>query len=279
MSNHLHSVFGSTALDRPRRRTRPGPSGRLRSSLLRSGRLCPGRIRIGRIRIGRLRPDHPLALVFATALAFGAAACGPVAGNPADGPPTGAESELVTAPEDSAAVASSPDEDTGTAGSSAASGSSAPAGAASDASAGAAPNAPAISSDGGFDGQFTELNWDELYELDLETGEPSPLLAGLDGQPVKIPGFMVPLDDSATSVSEFLLVPFAGACIHVPPPPPNQIVHVTMVDGSSSEVYWWDPIWIFGDLEIENVEHAYGQASFKMSGLRTEVYTAQPASP
>ncbi len=139
--------------------------------------------------------------------------------------------------------------------------------------------APSVTSEGGIDGQFTELNWDELYELDLETGEPSPLLTGLDGQPVKIPGFMVPLDDSASTVREFLLVPFAGACIHVPAPPPNQIVHVTMVDGESSEVYWWDPIWIYGNLEIENVEHAYGQASYRLGGLRTEVYTAQEPTP
>ncbi len=122
------------------------------------------------------------------------------------------------------------------------------------------------------DGNFTELTWEELYELDLETGKPSPLLEGLDGQPVKIPGFMVPLDDAATYVREFLLVPYAGACIHVPPPPPNQIVYVTMVDGFETELYWWDPIWIYGSLEIDPVDHAFGSASYRLDGLRTEIY-------
>lgn len=195
-------------------------------------------------------PRHPVAALFAVALISLATACGPAA----DGMPAGDPAAYPEQPFAEASV---------------------------EAGAALAPDteAPAITSERGSDDGYTELTWDELYELDLDTGEPSPLLAGLDGQPVKIPGFMVPLDDSAASVSEFLLVPYAGACIHVPPPPPNQIVHVTMVDGESSDVYWWDPIWIYGDLEIENVEHAYGQASYRLGGLRTEVYTAAPPAP
>jgi hypothetical protein len=126
---------------------------------------------------------------------------------------------------------------------------------------------------------FTELTWDELYELDLETGKPSPLLAALDGQPVKLPGFMVPLDDAASTVSEFLLVPYAGACIHVPPPPANQIVHVTMVDGYAADVMWWDPIWVRGALHIDDVAHAFGKASYRMEGLHTDVHTFEPVAP
>lgn len=48
----------------------------------------------------------------------------------------------------------------------------------------------------------------------------------LDGQLVQIPGYMLPLEYTGKLVSEFLLVPWVGACIHTPPPPPNQIVHV-----------------------------------------------------
>ena len=48
----------------------------------------------------------------------------------------------------------------------------------------------------------------------------------LDGQNVRIPGYLLPLDFDGKKVTEFLLVPYVGACIHVPPPPPNQIVHV-----------------------------------------------------
>lgn len=117
------------------------------------------------------------------------------------------------------------------------------------------------------------LTWDELNALDLETGFAPPELADLDGQRVRVPGFMVPLEDSAESVSEFLLVPFVGACVHVPPPPANQMVHVLMNDGATTQVYWWDPIWIYGTLHIENVEHFYGQSSYRLEGERVVLYT------
>jgi uncharacterized protein len=48
----------------------------------------------------------------------------------------------------------------------------------------------------------------------------------LNGQIVRLPGYLLPLEFSGKQVSEFLLVPWVGACIHTPPPPPNQIVHV-----------------------------------------------------
>jgi hypothetical protein len=48
----------------------------------------------------------------------------------------------------------------------------------------------------------------------------------LNGKVVRIPGYLLPLEYSGKLVSEFLLVPWVGACIHTPPPPPNQIVHV-----------------------------------------------------
>ncbi|MGH8730244.1 MAG: DUF3299 domain-containing protein [Burkholderiales bacterium] len=48
----------------------------------------------------------------------------------------------------------------------------------------------------------------------------------LNGQNVRLPGYLLPLEFSGKQVTEFLLVPWVGACIHTPPPPPNQIVHV-----------------------------------------------------
>lgn len=69
-----------------------------------------------------------------------------------------------------------------------------------------------------------EVDWRLLSELDFRTGKKSAALEKVDGKTVKVPGFMVPLEDGADGVTEFLLVPYFGACIHVPPPPPNQIV-------------------------------------------------------
>jgi uncharacterized protein len=62
--------------------------------------------------------------------------------------------------------------------------------------------------------------------------EPVPVVEALNGKRVSIGGYIVPLDFDATSVKEFLLVPFVGACIHVPPPPANQIVYVQSAKGA-----------------------------------------------
>ncbi len=48
-----------------------------------------------------------------------------------------------------------------------------------------------------------------------------------NGEIVRLPGFIVPIDYSGTGVTAFILVPFVGACVHVPPPPANQLVFVT----------------------------------------------------
>ena len=60
---------------------------------------------------------------------------------------------------------------------------------------------------------------------------PTPVVEALNGKRVQLGGYVVPLDFDATTVKEFLLVPFVGACIHVPPPPPNQIVFVSAPKG------------------------------------------------
>jgi len=51
-----------------------------------------------------------------------------------------------------------------------------------------------------------------------------------NGRIVRMPGFIVPIDYSGTGVTAFILVPFVGACVHVPPPPPNQLIYVTTAD-------------------------------------------------
>ncbi|MGR3635430.1 MAG: DUF3299 domain-containing protein [Shimia sp.] len=65
----------------------------------------------------------------------------------------------------------------------------------------------------------------------LSTGfeqlEASGVTDAFDGKTVRLPGFVVPLDFSASGVTEFILAPFVGACIHVPPPPANQLVLVS----------------------------------------------------
>ena len=74
--------------------------------------------------------------------------------------------------------------------------------------------------------------------------------AELDGQIVRIPGYALPLEHRNTGMKDLLLVPYVGACIHVPPPPANQIVYVTLKTGYvSTNLY--EPVWITGRIKIK----------------------------
>ena len=118
------------------------------------------------------------------------------------------------------------------------------------------------------------VDWQLLRELNLATGEASEKLKALDGLKVRSPGFMVPLEDNSSQVSEFLLVPTPQACIHVPAPPANQIILVHMDSGKSAKIAY-GPIWVEGILRINTVTHQYGKASFQILGDNTEAYKVQ----
>ena len=69
----------------------------------------------------------------------------------------------------------------------------------------------------------------------------------LNGERVRMPGYLLPLELEGTRVTEFFLVPYVGACIHVPPPPPNQIVLVRMTDNESYQSEkLFEPVWVTG---------------------------------
>lgn len=114
-----------------------------------------------------------------------------------------------------------------------------------------------------------EVDWRLLGEMDYITGKASSELKALDGKAVKIPGFMVPLEDNQREVSEFLLVPSPQACIHVPPPPPNQMVYVKMRKATEAAV---GPIWVHGTLNLVTKNSMYGDASFEIIGDAIEPY-------
>lgn len=114
-----------------------------------------------------------------------------------------------------------------------------------------------------------EVDWRLLGEMDYITGKSSSELEALNGKSVKIPGFMVPLEDDQRKVTEFLLVPSPQACIHVPPPPPNQMVYVKMRRGIEAAV---GPIWVYGTLHLVTKKSMYGDASFEVSADGIEPY-------
>ncbi len=112
------------------------------------------------------------------------------------------------------------------------------------------------------------VSWQTLQTLNFnlpQAQQKAPVLE-LAGKRVSIPGFMVPLEDDLDQVTEFLLVPYAGACIHVPPPPPNQIVYVKMLKTTKVHVTFTDPIVVTGTLRISTVQSPYGDVSYDLSG-------------
>jgi len=117
------------------------------------------------------------------------------------------------------------------------------------------------------------LGWKDLKLLDVESGRAAPELAEFDGQLVRVPGYIVPLEDFQSQTARFLLVPYVGACIHSPPPPANQIVSVKMRDGPV-EFQMWETYWIRGRFYLEDVESPYGPAAFHMQGLGIDPFEA-----
>ncbi|MEX2581888.1 MAG: DUF3299 domain-containing protein [Gemmatimonadota bacterium] len=122
-------------------------------------------------------------------------------------------------------------------------------------------------------GEPALADWRMLAGLDYSTGEMTDALKAVDGKRVKVPGYMVPLDDSASGVTEFILVPYYGACIHTPPPPPNQMVYVKMRNDRRVEVNLWEPIWIEGELAVSEIDSPYGAVGHQLAGLTVSAYS------
>jgi hypothetical protein len=95
----------------------------------------------------------------------------------------------------------------------------------------------------------------------------------LEGATVRLPGFIVPLDAVKNNggVSEFLLVPYFGSCIHVPPPPPNQIVYVHNTRRASIESIY-EAYWITGKLHLQTKTTRLGSTAYELSAEKIEVY-------
>ena len=86
----------------------------------------------------------------------------------------------------------------------------------------------------------------------------------MNGKRIQIPGFMVSLDLSTDRVvNEFVFVPYQGACIHTPPPPPNQTILVKVPGGTK---VWdnWEPVEVTGILTIETSETAVAAAGYTL---------------
>ena len=101
------------------------------------------------------------------------------------------------------------------------------------------------------------------------------VIAEMNGRGIRIPGFVVPLefnDDEA--ITQFFLVPFFGACFHLPPPPPNQIILIDYPKGFDLESVY-APIWVSGTLGTTLTENEVAISAYSMQMESFDVYTEE----
>jgi hypothetical protein len=103
----------------------------------------------------------------------------------------------------------------------------------------------------------------------LKSSPPAPVVESLDGKRVHIGGYVVPLDFDATTVKEFLLVPFVGACIHVPPPPANQIIYVKTEKGFDVKGSF-DPVYVTGTLKVSMTYTGLADAGYSIDAEKVD---------
>jgi hypothetical protein len=117
------------------------------------------------------------------------------------------------------------------------------------------------------------LNLDTLKDNDPKADEAlkkmrkmwdnAPINPLILGQSVRLPGYMVPLEDLPEGTKEFLLVPYFGACVHSPPPPANQIVHVVL-DKPTKRFRMMDTLWVTGPLSATKTDSHMGVSSYRI---------------
>jgi hypothetical protein len=139
---------------------------------------------------------------------------------------------------------------------------------------------------------FKTVSWDDLLPKDwdpmaslkgldlskLKDGDPradealnklrtawdaAPANESMNHAPIRIAGFLVPLEWGDKKLKEFLLVPYFGACIHSPPPPANQIIHV-VANPPAKGVQAMEAVWVEGVLEIALADTDMGRSSYRM---------------
>ena len=88
------------------------------------------------------------------------------------------------------------------------------------------------------------IDWDDLIPwTTVFSPDEVKFNKSLEDKEVKLPGYVIPLEYYGREINTFLLVPYIGACIHVPPPPPNQIVYVDSKKPWDA-IEWWEPVYL-----------------------------------
>ena len=134
--------------------------------------------------------------------------------------------------------------------------------------------------------QFKDMNFGLLNDADpraaaalkkmREVWDNAPTNNAMDGRTIRIPGYVVPLEEGKNGMTEFLLVPYFGACIHTPPPPSNQIIHVKPKEPAKG-LKSMDAVWIDGTLKTLRSDTFMGASGYRMDAVGFERYVEKPA--
>ncbi len=135
--------------------------------------------------------------------------------------------------------------------------------------------------------QFKDMNFGVLSDADpkaaamlkkmREVWDNAPVNNKLEGKAIRIPGYIVPLEEGKNGMTEFLLVPYFGACIHSPPPPANQIIHVKPKEPAKG-IRSMDTVWVNGTLHTLRTDTFMGASSYRMEAQGIERYVEKPAA-
>jgi hypothetical protein len=143
------------------------------------------------------------------------------------------------------------------------------------------PRKPSFLPPGGFDlGSVpddgtplpTPLEEGRWMSVPRKSRGPAPVVESLDGKRVHIGGYVVPLDFAATTIKEFLLVPFVGACIHVPAPPANQIIYVKTEKGFDVQGSF-DAVYVTGALKVAPTATGLADAGYSIDAEKIDLAT------
>jgi hypothetical protein len=118
-----------------------------------------------------------------------------------------------------------------------------------------------------------KMTWSDLYDLNVETHRPGVQLQTRISSEVSIEGFIIPMEyDEQRRVTELLLVPYIPSCMHVPPPPANQMVHVKLNEGTMIDNPF-SPVEVVGHLKVAKGEfyEGYMESSYEMEVRSLEV--------
>ena len=93
----------------------------------------------------------------------------------------------------------------------------------------------------------------------------------LDGSKIRIAGYIVPVEVADEKMSEFFIVPYFGACIHVPPPPPNQIIYAKLSKPMPvTDIY--DAFWIEGTLEVQATQNDVAASAYLLDASKVTLW-------